>query len=350
LGNHDLAALANFFTNEPDKPEQRWMRTVDGLDNASRAKLQSMVGFRLRNAAKFSEAAGPMEDALLYYESQHNYVQAADEAGNLAVLYVHAGKLPLSFERAQKALRLAKRSDNWERISGRYATLGEVLVYFGPGKHEDAFDAFRRAEKLQSKNDRKHPILFSTKGYRYHELLLEVGKYDEVLRRTETAKEWRTERYELLDGGLLKLMRGRAFLLRARANGTDKDLEQAREQLEQALSELELAGFQENFIRGLLGQAEYFGTDMVANAEAAESVINKAWEIANRGPMPLFLVDILITRIRVFGMGDRPSARYPWLSLQADITDARRLIAAHRYQRRERQIEEAESYLARANM
>jgi hypothetical protein len=65
-------------------------------------------------------------------------------------------------------------------------------------------------------------------------------------------------------------------------------------------------------------------------------------EIAERGPMPLFLADIHLYRARLFFR----KATYPWESPAVDLAAARRLIKKHGYHRRDGELENAEASVA----
>jgi hypothetical protein len=54
------------------------------------------------------------------------------------------------------------------------------------------------------------------------------------------------------------------------------------------------------WLRSLTGQR--------AGPESAQSDLDEAWEIAERGPMPLFMADIHLYRARLFYR----EATYPW--------------------------------------
>jgi len=96
--------------------------------------------------------------------------------------------------------------------------------------------------------------------------------------------------------------------------------------------------------------------------DSTTSDLDEAWEIAARGPMPLFLVDIHLYRARLFGVGpvptgqrdsgtddedgrSEPALQYPWESPQHDLAEARRLIEKHCYLRRLPELEDAEAAL-----
>ena len=170
-----------------------------------------------------------MEQALTYYEAMKNWKKAAEEAGNLSVLYLNAGSLHKSLDRAENAVKSATQSGEWQLRSSRLATLGDALIQFGKDKHQESFAAFKESEEIQRQHDPEHPILYSTKGYRFHELLLDMADYDEVLRRTAIARNWRTQRYQRLDDGLIKLMCGRAYFARFKKSRSVADLKFAPE-------------------------------------------------------------------------------------------------------------------------
>ena len=79
--------------------------------------------------------------------------------------------------------------------------------------------------------------------------------------------------------------------------------------------------------------------------ESAQSDLDEAWEIAERGPMPLFLADIHLHRARLFGhpAPGTVGEQYPWESPAADLAAARRLIEIHGYGRRLEELEDAEA-------
>ena len=77
---------------------------------------------------------------------------------------------------------------------------------------------------------------------------------------------------------------------------------------------------------------------------SAKTDLDEAWEIAERGPMPLHMADIHLYRARLF-FRETP---YPWTSPQHDLAEARRLIFKHGYLRRKEELEDAESAILRS--
>jgi hypothetical protein len=123
---------------------------------------------------------------------------------------------------------------------------------------------------------------------------------------------------------------------------TQRVLASAATELDSAVSGLRRSASLDDLPRGLLTRAWLRSlTGPRTGAESAESDLDEAWEIAERGPMPLFLTDIHLYRARLF-FRETP---YPWNSPQHDLAEARRLIFKHGYLRRKEELEDAEGAL-----
>jgi hypothetical protein len=114
-----------------------------------------------------------------------------------------------------------------------------------------------------------------------------------------------------------------------------------------AVDGLRGAGTQHLIPAGLLTRA--WQRAVCGDLAGARADLDEAWEIAERGPMPLFLADIHLHRARLFGrmkarrgtMND--AQKYPWESPQHDLAEARRLIETHGYHRRDEELADAEA-------
>ncbi len=148
----------------------------------------------------------------------------------------------------------------------------------------------------------------------------------------------------LLDIALNHLTLGRAALYRAILEQTD--FQQCSSDLihiDQALDDLRCAGTQDYLPCGLLPRAWLRSlTGPRTGPDSAQSDLDEAWEIAERGPMPLHMADIHLYRARLFYR----EAEYPWESPQADLAEARRLIEKHGYWRRKEELRDAEEMIA----
>jgi len=182
----------------------------------------------------------------------------------------------------------------------------------------------------------------------------------EVKQRAAQTLKWATTQSWLLDIALDHLTLGRAALYAAILERSE--IQSSEFEIDQAVDGLRRAGTTHHFPRGLLTRAWLrfltgARTDSTsspqAGPESAQSDLDEAWDIAERGPMPLFMADIHLHRARLFGLriADRglriEEAAYPWESPQADLAEARRLIEKHGYLRRIPELEDAEEAILR---
>jgi len=145
---------------------------------------------------------------------------------------------------------------------------------------------------------------------------------------------------------------------------SQREFTAAAAEIEQAVSGLRRAGRQDYLPPGLLTRAWLRGlTGPRTGPESAQSDLDEAWEIAERGPMPLFRADIHLYRARLFFR----EAQYPWdkhpdgtpRGPKDDFTAARAIICRetvyqkdgvtlkHSYLRRLPELEDAEDALKR---
>src|SRR5262249_10222973 len=125
--------------------------------------------------------------------------------------------------------------------------------------------------------------------------------------------------------------------------------------IDAAVNGLRRAGQQDDLPRGLLTRAWLrFLTGARTGPESAQEDLDEAWEIAERGPMKLFMADIHLYRARLFAL---PIAncqlpiekKYPWErnadgSLRGpedDLAAAQRLINECGYHRRDEELADA---------
>jgi hypothetical protein len=242
------------------------------------------------------------------------------------------------------------------------------------GHRDEAAARFREAEEIQVDCQPEYPHLYSFSGFQYCDLLLAAAERAAWQRmcnlsgnpqpsslpescRVVSEREARTLQWAkhaayvaLLDIALIHVTLGRAALYAAVLKGLALDqLEPCREFLQHAVDGLRRAGMQNHLPSGLLTRAWLrFLTGARTGHDSAQSDLNEAWEIAERGPMPLHMADVHLHRARLFGLSKDRQATYPWKSPQHDLTEARRLIEKHGYWRRKEELEDAEAAAALA--
>ena len=360
----DLGAVACFFENP-------WSRVSPALTESAQAWLLNEAAFRLRALGRLTEALEPMRVSGEMDVKVKGWEGAATSHTNLSQLELTMGKVAGAVRDAEQSVAYADRSgDSFLRMAIRTAHT-DALHQAG---HRTLAEArFREAEHMQAERQPTHPLLYSVQGFQYCDLLLaeaeraagkvEAATNDQPLsaacravteRATQTLKIAEGNHW-LLNIALDHLTLGRAALytatLESRGHApfappapeaAQRDLKTAATELAQAVSGLRRASQQDHLPRGLLSRAWLRSlTGALTGADSAQNDLDEAWEIAECGPMPLFLADIHLYRARLFIRA--PSYPERWQSAQHDLTEARRLIEKHGYGRRKEELEDTEA-------
>jgi tetratricopeptide (TPR) repeat protein len=367
----DLGAVACFF-------ETSWNRVARALTEVDQAWLLNEAATRLRALGRLTEALEPMRAAVEMALKQEAWKHAAVGTTNLSELELMLGEVDGAMRDAEQSVIYADRSDDaFGRMSSRTAIANALHQ---AGRWAEAEVRFGEAEQMQAERQPNYPLLYSVQGFQYCDLLLaeaerEAGNAEGELKREEALALCRaiSERAEqalqivlhnsrgLLDIALNHLMLGRValyagmfesrrdrgepaqtFFSPPTSNESQRQFTYAATELDHAVSGLRRAGQQYHLPRGLLTRAWLRGlTGPHTGPESAQSDLDEAWEIAERGPMPLFLADIHLYRARLFFR----EANYPWQSPRHDLAEARRLIFKHGYLRRKEELEDAEGLI-----
>ena len=351
----DLGALACFF-------KQPWSEFLPGIAEAGQAWLLNEAAFRLRALGRLYESLEATQAALKMADKHENWNSAAIRACNLSELELTLGKVSAAVEDAGKSVIFADNGGDAFQQSINRTTHADALHQ--AGRRTEALARFREAEQLQAKNQPEYPLLYSVQGFQYCDLLLtdaERAAWQVVLagstqapanrvsdschavaRRATQTLQWVTGKLGLLDVAVDHLTLGRAGLYAAILNGAP--LGACQSSLEEAVSGVRRAGHQDHLPRGLLTRAWWRAlTGARTGPESAQSDLDEAWEIAERGPMPLFMANVHLQRARLFFR----EKEYPkaWISPQHDLAKARGLILQHGYRRRLPELEDAEAAL-----
>ncbi len=389
----DLGAVACFF-------DVLWSRVSPALTEAAQAWLQHQAAFRLRALGRLTEALEPMRAGLEMRIKQENWKEAALNSGNLSELELTLGKVAGAVEDAELSVSYSDLSGYAFERMGTRTVYADALHHAGHRAEAEA--RFRESETLQTEGQPGYPLLYSLQGFRYCDLLLAaaegsawlsllgsrsgaagqaeqpaaanvsghavqkrhtaaptaVASCRAVAERAAQTLNWAEEnKVSLLDIALDHLTLGRAVLYTALLewdSGRGKSAQTSpftplllSEEAQRALAVaatplnavvdgLRRAGYQQFLPLGLLTGAK---TTAEHGPDSAQSDLDEAWEITERGPMPLFMADIHLHRVRLF-FGVTP---YPWASPRDDLAKARALIEKHGYWRRKEELEDAEA-------
>jgi hypothetical protein len=173
------------------------------------------------------------------------------------------------------------------------------------GRHEDSARAFADAEQRQKEMQPEYPHLYSVQGYKYCDLLLGNGDHAATRDRANLILEWEVESDQLLDRALARLALGRADLgLALDALGADQgsamacdDALSARARLYEAVDRLRATGLSHHVPRALLARAVL--SRAAGDWDGAVRDLFEVEEIAEPGPMRLYLCDLALERARL---------------------------------------------------
>jgi tetratricopeptide (TPR) repeat protein len=320
----DLAALAGFF----DPP---WEKPAAGLTEPDKAFVLNEAGFDLRALGRLGEAVEPMRAGLDADIAGEDWGNAAISAGNLSELHLTLGDIGQAVAYAEQSVQLADRSgDAFRRMAFR-TTLADALHQ--AGRLQEAETLFQEAERMQQERQPGYPLLYSLWGFRYCDLLLGQGKYQEVCDRAAKTVAWAEPQRVLLAIALDHLSFGRA------REGTG-DLREAESHLNQAVTGLRQAGYQDDLSRGLLSRASFYR--LRGDFPHAQRDLDEALLIATRSQMRLHEADCQLEQARLaLATGDPVRAR-------TSFARARTLIQETGYRRRDAELTALEEQLGHA--
>ncbi|MEX2212642.1 MAG: toll/interleukin-1 receptor domain-containing protein [Phycisphaeraceae bacterium] len=334
----DLGAVACFF-------EERWSRVAPGLRSSDQSWLLSVAAFRLRALGRLREAQEPMRAGLQARVKERRWNNAAIAAGNLSELSLTLGDLPAAVREAEAAVSHADQSgEAFQRMCNR-TTLADALHQ--AGRFAETLDQFREAEKMQKELQPELPLLYSVQCFHFCDLLLadaeraawrgvthsdDLPTLDTVQRRATLARDVAARNRWLLDIALDHLTLARIALYRRLLTGTAlPNPGDPQTEIAQSVDGLRRAGVQHHLPRGLLTRAWH--RHFCGDIDGARADLDEAYDIAQRGPMPLHMADVHLYRARLFK--DR-----------AELAKARALIDKHGYERRRHELNDADAALS----
>ena len=314
----DLAAVAAFF----DEP---WSKVSPNLTEADQAWLLAVAAFNLRALGRLTEALQPMRAGLEMRVQQNNWENAARSANNLSELELTLGLLPDAVTDARQSITHADQSGDAFLRMARRTTAADALHQ--SGHRAEAGTLFADAERMQKELQLECDQLNSVGGFRYCDWLLAPAEHaawqillrsmgvppvgaahgqdghaticDEVERRATTTLKWaKNAGVDLLSAALDHLTLARVGLIRAVLANPLPQPTLCLPHVAAAVNGLRAAGQMDDLPRGLLTASLYHfvrGEHDLARKHLAE-----AQQIAERGPMPLFLADIHLHRARMF--------------------------------------------------
>jgi tetratricopeptide (TPR) repeat protein len=330
----DLAAVAGFF-------EVPWSRLSANLTEAAQAWLLNEAAFRLRGLGRLTEALEPMRAGLEMRIFQKKWKNASIAACNLSGLEVMLGRLADAVTDGRRSIELAGQSDDVFRMMAGLTTAAHAL--FQSGQWDEARRLVVEAEQRLREDQPVHQFLYSVWGFRYCDQLLmppERAAWRTLLAQTaDVASEALTEVEQRAHNALDVVLKGSRNLLDIALNhltlarvGMYRAIlpttyDHPATEIAFAVNGLRQAGQVHFLPLGLLIAALYH--HVTGDPVESERYLREAQQIAERGPMPLYLADVHLHRARLFR--DR-----------AELTKAAKLIREVGYGRRYEELADAE--------
>jgi tetratricopeptide (TPR) repeat protein len=289
----NLAVISWFFTVPYETPS-----------TSLRPAHQSWV---LANASSMFAVQGRIREALPGQQAAMNFAIGSGDWNNASRRAAHlsngeltSGNIDAAISLAEKSIEYADRSkDNTEIVLNR-ATLASALR--ARGNYDEAHRLFADAEQRQMQVE-ANELLYSFQGYEYCDLLLDQGKWAEVCDRAAKIIEIGLRNSWLLDIGLGKLAISRAHLGSAlecppsRISNQRNDIRSIAQEIDEEVGALRVSGLSDELPRGLAASAVF----RRLNGDWRGSTLNldEIEEIAEPGPMRLYLCDLAIERARL---------------------------------------------------
>jgi hypothetical protein len=385
----DLCALASFF-------DECWMSPSPGLPFWQQMVLLNGAGMFLRSVGRLTEGLEPLSRAVAISAIAGSSSATSTCSKSLSELHLLMGSHNQAVDAAKRAVTYAEQSTDLGAQIGARSALATALHSLG--NRGEAFKLFGEAEKLQAQLTPEYPILYSVYAFNASDLMLcpcerfawnvmtdspvpDTSKLLELLNKVPQAYEpimkirkgVAPSSESILDVALDQLTLGRSALYKSilergresthhqhpnESAAPDADepkgdmsalLQTARREIDAAVTGLRRAANIEFVASGLLTCAWCSCAQAVLlrrqghEAEAgrffiaAQSDLDEAWEIAERGPMRLFVADTHFYRARLFFR----EAAYPWASAAADLAAAEKLINDCGYHRRDEELADA---------
>jgi tetratricopeptide (TPR) repeat protein len=292
----NLAALSWFFAKPYETP-------VVALRAIEQTWTLNEAGMALKANGRFVEAVAAMRAALQMYNNDQNWLHLAISGSNLSQTELLLGEVAAAVATAKQAVAYAKRTKNSFQVQTKEVTCADAL--HAAGQCDKAERLFASAERRQKKRQPEYPYLHALMGYFHWDLLLSKREFEKARDRAVETLEWTLSQNWILDVALSRLISSRAncgLLIQNARNQPSGAAAQVYGKtvappFDQAIEDLGASGFNDFLPRGLLARDAFRRN--VGDWHGAARDLDEVEEIAEPGPMRLYLCDMALERARL---------------------------------------------------
>jgi TIR domain/AAA ATPase domain len=289
----DLAALFWFFERAYDLP-------VDALTELARIWVVSIASNCLAAQGRMSEALSGQRKALQTQKDANDLTNVAVGAANISHGEIITGQIFNAVESAKESVAYADatRLPAWTVLCR--VSLANALHAFG--KSAEAERVFAEAEQRQKVVQPGYPMLYGVSGYYFCDLLLAKGDYAAVEERASRILEWARTHLSHVDTALSTLALARAAFGLAISRDSDarrssevaQFISRSIDETIELLRKIRMGG---HLPPALLARAAF--RRAVGDWAPSARDLDEIEEIAEPGPMKVFLCDIALERARL---------------------------------------------------
>ena len=273
-----------------------------------------------------------------------DWLNAGIYSGNLSEMQLLVGRISPAVDSGKRAVEFADQSEEQVERVRRRTNYAHALHQ--SGRFGESYQYFTEAEAIQAKETPGRPLLCSLYGAWYCDLLLAqaeraawksflgVGAAHLVQECFATCESVSARAIQmlnssrnrsLLDVALARLVLVRARLAQAMIEHSASCPSELHSLVSAAVNDLRRAGQQQEVPPGLLTKAWLHC--LVGELDMANTDLDEAVQICERGPMRLHLVDVHLQRARLFRSKE-------------ELRIAQRLMDSCGYSRRREEIED----------
>ncbi|MCB9958812.1 MAG: TIR domain-containing protein [Rhodospirillaceae bacterium] len=274
--------------------DEPYGRPIADLVPVDRTWVISEAAFALQAIGRLEDAIVPMAVSLEQARVAENWRNAAIAAGNLSVSQLAVGRIADAVVSARQAIEFADKTDHPFQKLGARTQLGAACHQIGDS--EAALEQFIDAEARQANWQPGLPRLYSMQCYWYCDLLLDQDKGTNAFERANYAMPLGARHGYLLDIALATVTIARASL-HLTLRGSQEHAVRAREEAANSVDRLRSAGIMDEVPLGLLVRAEV--SRAIGDWQTAIEDLDEVLEIAEPGPMKLFMADAALERCRL---------------------------------------------------